>query len=340
LSTFPSTIPRECPNCGAAIALGAMACPQCHALIHAAELNTLSQQARSQEAKGDTAQARELWNRALLLLPQASTQAQWVRDHVKELETGQAAPVTQTTAAKPQHPWAKRLGPLAPFLLFLAKAKTALLFLFKLKFLFSFATFIGLYTLVFGWRFGVGFAVSILIHELGHFIDIKRRGLPAEMPVFLPGLGAYVKWNALGVTLRQRAQISLAGPLAGWIAAAICFLLYARTHEPVWAALARTGASINLLNLIPVWVLDGAKAVQSLGLTERVALLAATIALGLYTWEPLFILIGGGMVYRLFTKDRPQREDWSTWLYYVAVMAALSLVLHFVPAPMVHRSGI
>lgn len=317
-----------------------MACPQCHALIHGAELNVLSQQARALEAKGDTAQAREMWSRALMLLPQESTQAQWVREHLKALEAGQAAPTQQPPAAKPQHPWAKRLGPLAPLLLFLAKAKTAFLFLFKLKFLFSFLTFIGLYTVVFGWRFGVGFAVSILIHELGHYVDIKRRGLPAEMPVFLPGLGAYVKWNALGVTLRQRAQISLAGPLAGWIAAAVCFLLYAQTHQPVWAALARTGAAINLLNLIPVWMLDGAKAVQSLGLTERVALLAATIAIGLYTWQPMFILIGCGIVYRLFTKDRPQREDWSTWLYFVAVMVALALVLHFVPAPVVHRSGI
>ena len=319
--------------------LGATACPRCHALIYAAELNRISREARTLEAKGATAEAREAWNRALTLLPPESTQAQWVRDHLRSLETGQVMAPAQPAAAKPQHPWAKRLGPLAPLLIVLAKAKTALLLLFKLKFLFSFLAFIWIYSVMFGWRFGVGFALSILIHELGHYIDIKRRGLPAEMPVFLPGLGAYVRWNALGVTLRQRAQISLAGPLAGWMAAAVCFLLYAKTHDPVWAALARTGAAINLLNLIPVWFLDGAGAVNSLGLPERAALLAATIAIGLYSWEPLFILIGAGMVYRLFTKDRPQREDWSTWLYFVAVMVALGLVLHFVPAPMVNRRG-
>src|SRR5271167_4023551 len=123
-------------------------------------------------------------------------------------------------------------------------------------------------------KFGLGFAVCILIHEMGHFFDIKRRGLPAEMPVFLPGLGAYVRWTSLGVTPRQIAQIALAGPLAGWIAAAICFLLYAQTGAPIWAALARTGAVLNLLNLIPIWVLDGGQAVRVLGAVERAALLA------------------------------------------------------------------
>ena len=59
-------------------------------------------------------------------------------------------------------------------------------------------------------KFGIGFAALILIHEMGHFIDIKRRGLPAEMPVFLPGLGAYVRWQAMGVPLETRAAISLA----------------------------------------------------------------------------------------------------------------------------------
>jgi Zn-dependent protease len=185
---------------------------------------------------------------------------------------------------------------------------------------------------MFGWRYGIGIAVCILIHELGHFIDIKRRGLPAEMPVFLPGLGAYVKWNALGVTKQQRSQISLAGPLAGWVAAAACLLLCSSMHDPVWAALARTGSVLNILNLIPVWILDGGKAMDSLGRVERVALLAVAVAVGAATWEPIYLLVAAGIVFRLFTKDKPEGEDWSSWLYYAAVLAALGLVLHLTPA--------
>jgi len=305
-----------------------MACSECHTLIHKAELAALTRDAKTLEADGEIAKARELWNRALELLPYESTQAQWVRGHLQSLHD---QPMLSTVAAKPQHAWVKRLGPLAPIALVLVKAKGLLLALFKLKFLFSFFAFMALYATMFGWRYGVGIAVCILIHELGHFIDIKRRGLPAEMPVFLPGLGAYVKWNALGVTKQQRSQISLAGPLAGWIAAAACFLLYRSPHDPVWAALAHTGCALNILNLIPVWILDGGKAMDSLGMAERVALLAVAFAVGAATWEPIYLLVAAGIVFRLFTKDKPEGEDWSSWLYYAAVLAALGLVLHLTP---------
>jgi Zn-dependent protease len=329
LSTLSHSIIRQCSNCGQALMLGALACPECHTLVHGAELNALSRDAKALEAKGQPAQAREVWSRSLTMLPPDSKQAEWVRDRVRALELAQAA--TPEAQGKPQHAWARRLGPLAPIAILLAKSKGLLLAVFKLKFLFSFFSFIALYVVLFGWRFGVGLAVSILIHEMGHFIDIKRRGLPAEMPVFLPGLGAYVKWNALGVTKKQIAQISLAGPLAGWIAAASCLVIYGYTHEPVWAALARTGAVLNVLNLIPVWMLDGGKAASSLGMVERSALLAAALGAWLLTWEPIFFLVAAGAVYRLFTKDKPAREDWSTLVYYVGLLAALGMVLHATP---------
>ena len=327
---------RECPSCGHSLVLGATACPECHTLIYGADLNALAHDAKALEAKGDYAQAREVWNRSLPLLPPDSKQAEWIHDHVRALEVAQAG--REEAAARQNHPIARKLGPLAPLAIVLAKSKGLLLALFKLKFLFSFFWFIVLYAAFFGWRFGVGIAVSILVHEMGHYIDIKRRGLPAEMPVFLPGLGAYVQWDAMGVTKRQRAQISLAGPLAGWIAAGCCYWLYAHTHQPVWAALARTGAVLNVLNLIPVWFLDGAKAVDALGMVERLGLLAVALGLWLYTQQGIFFLVGAGIGWRLFTKDKPTEDDWSTWLYFVAVLVALGLTLHYVPDVAAGRS--
>src|SRR5205814_6564697 len=153
---------------------------------------------------------------------------------------------------------------LGPIVLLLAKGKTFLLAIFKLKFLLSFGAFIGIYWGIYGAAFGIGFAMLILVHEMGHFIDIKRRGLPAEMPVFLPGFGAYVKWQALGVSLETRAAISLAGPLAGWFAAAVCATIFYQTGDRLWAALAFSGAGLNALNLIPVWMLDGGQAAFAL----------------------------------------------------------------------------
>jgi Zn-dependent protease len=341
LSTLTHSAIQTCPNCSAELPLGALACPQCHALVHSVRLDQLARDARALEARALFPQAAELWETSLTLLPHDSKQAEWVRERLGTLALAHAgtqpeepASPSGTPAAKPKAPtpnWVKKLGPFGPLALLLLKLKSAFFLLFKLKFLFSFAFFIVLYVGIFGWRYGLGISVCILIHEMGHFVDIKRRGLPAEMPVFLPGLGAYVRWASLGVTRRQIAQISLAGPLAGWIAAAVCYLLYAHTRDPIWAALARTGAVLNVLNLIPVWVLDGGQAVHSLAAEERVVLLAAALGLWYYTREGIFLFVAAGFTWSLFTKDKPHQSDWSTWAYYAALMVALAVILHAAP---------
>jgi Zn-dependent protease/uncharacterized Zn finger protein (UPF0148 family) len=355
LSIITHSIVTNCPNCGSDLPLGSLACPNCQALIYSRELDALARKAHAHETNAEYAQARELWNTSLSLLPPDSNQAEWVRERMRALDNQNAAKQTSLTAqpvpasqsTKPVPPptqnWVKKLGPLGPFALLLLKFKTVLLFAFKLKFLFSFLFFIALYVGIFGWRYGLGISVCILIHEMGHYIDIKRRGLPAEMPVFFPGLGAYVRWSGLGVTRRQIAQISLAGPLAGWIAAAICFLLYAQTGDPIWAALARTGAVLNILNLIPIWILDGGQAVGALGIVERAALLATSLGLWYYTGEGIFFFVAAGITWRLFTaftsrEGKLPQTDWSTCLYYVALLVALGVILHAAPNTLANQN--
>lgn len=351
MSPFSQLAQVTCAQCGAELPPATLACPQCNTLVHSARLDQLAEDARALENKGGFAAARELWETALTLLPPDSKQAGWVHDRLRALQNAEATVLGMVATGpealqKPaQNPnWIKRLGPLGPLALLLLKLKTALFFLLKLKFLFSFILFIGLYVGLFGWRYGLGISAAILIHEMGHYIDIKRRGLPAEMPVFLPGLGAYVRWTNLGVTRRQIAQISLAGPLAGWIAAAICFLLYTETRDPLWAALARTGAVLNTLNLIPVWVLDGGQAVQSIGLAERVTLLFAAVGCWFYTGEGLFLFVAAGFAWATFTAWRSNQEqepapaDWSTWAYYGSLLAALAILLHATPNTLLNHA--
>jgi Zn-dependent protease len=232
---------------------------------------------------------------------------------------------------KPPHPWAKRLGPLAPLALLLAKGKTFLFALFKLKFLFSFAAFLGIYWALYGAWFGIGFAVMILLHEMGHFVEVKRRGLPAEMPVFLPGLGAYVKWQALGVSTEARAIVSLAGPAAGLLAALIAAALFWQTHNPLWAALAHTGAWLNLLNLIPVWMLDGAGAIQPLDKMGRISLLVFSVLLFWWSGELTLLLLAAGFAWQLYRKVIPTDGSVAVQLYFAGLLAALAWLLHVTP---------
>ncbi len=203
---------------------------------------------------------------------------------------------------------------------------------FSWKFLLSFVIFIAIYWAASGMNIGIGFAMLILIHEMGHFIDIKRRGLPADMPVFLPGVGAYVRWQALGVPLETRAAVSLAGPLAGFLASVACAALWWQTGNPLWASLARIGALLNVLNLVPIWVLDGGQAVLALSKMERIALLAASVALGIVLRESVFILIALGAVYQVFYgKNLPARSSRFITVYFIVVLAALGVMIRLMP---------
>jgi Zn-dependent protease len=167
---------------------------------------------------------------------------------------------------------------------------------------------------------------------MGHFIDIKRRGLPADMPVFLPGLGAYVRWQALGVPLETRAAISLAGPLAGLFASVACAVIWWQTKDLFWGELARVGAILNLLNLIPVWMLDGGQAVLALSKTERIILLVVCAALGVALGQNMFFLVALGAGYRaFFSRDLPAHPSRATTIYFVAVLIALGVIIRLMP---------
>ena len=316
-----------CKRCSRELTPGALACDSCHALVHADQLDRLAARARALEGNGALEEAHEQWQHALQFLPPNSEQSTWIQNHLRELEAAINAPRGPSTARK----WAKRLGPLGPLAILLVKFKTFFLAIFKLKFLFSFVSFIGIYWALWGWKFGVGFAVLILVHEMGHFIDIKRRGLPAEMPVFLPGLGAYVRWQAMGVSLETRAAVSLAGPLAGWIGSAVCALVWWKTGNGIWAALARAGAWLNVLNLVPIFILDGGSAIRALSKIERLVLIAVAAGLAWGLKENIFYIVAAGATWRLFTKDDPEHASPATTAYFLIVLTLLGLTIWVMP---------
>jgi Zn-dependent protease len=104
------------------------------------------------------------------------------------------------------------------------------------------------------------------------------------------------------------------------------------TGNPFWAALARIGAALNLLNLIPIWLLDGGQAVLALSKGERVFLLTACLALWLAFDQKMFILVALGAAYQaFFSRDLPPHPNRATTIYYFAVLAALGVLLKFLP---------
>jgi Zn-dependent protease len=171
-----------------------------------------------------------------------------------------------------QSPWWRRgLGLLAALGLLLvkfgAKVKGLLFLLPKLKLFTTSASMlvsIGAYALIWGWKFGVGFVLLLLVHELGHVIQLRREGIKASAPMFIPFLGALVAMKELPKDAAAEARVGLAGPVLGSLAALVPLGLYALTGDELFQALAFVGFFLNLFNLLPVLPLDGGRAMAAL----------------------------------------------------------------------------
>src|ERR1039457_2404151 len=144
-------------------------------------------------------------------------------------------------------------------LVILTKGKLVLLGLTKLNTLLSMLVSIGFYWALYGWKFGLGFVLSIYVHEMGHVMALARYGIPASPPMFIPGFGAFVRLKAYPASAGEDARVGLAGPLWGLGAALACMGIGVITDSGLFTALAKVGAWINVFNRIPVWQLDGSR---------------------------------------------------------------------------------
>jgi Zn-dependent protease len=143
-----------------------------------------------------------------------------------------------------------------------------------------------------GFWFGVGFVLLILIHELGHGYAIKRAGLTAGWPVFIPFFGAMISMKGMPRDRSQEAAIAYGGPLAGTAAALLVAVLGVLTESRLLFALAYTGFFLNLFNLTPISPLDGGRVAQAF---SRRAWIFGAVLLGvmfLVTQAPQLLLIG------------------------------------------------
>src|SRR4051795_11577808 len=177
---------------------------------------------------------------------------------------------------------------------FAAKIKALLLLLPKLKILTtsgSMLVSVGAYSLIWGWRFALGFVVLLFVHEMGHVIQLRREGIQASAPLFIPFLGAAVWSKSLGDNALAEARVGLAGPILGSIGAAACIPIADATGSDFWRALAFTGFFLNLFNLLPVVPLDGGRAMAAMTPWMWFAGLLAVLVLAFSFPNPIILLI-------------------------------------------------
>src|SRR5260370_16822471 len=117
----------------------------------------------------------------------------------------------------------------------------------------------------------------------------------------------------------EDARVVLAGPIFGLGAAVFAWLCAIATGQPVWYAIARIGAWINLFNLIPVWQLDGGRGFRALTRKQRGIGLVIAFAMWALTEEPMLLFICLGALYRLFSKDFPHQPANLALAHYAAL---------------------
>jgi membrane-associated protease RseP (regulator of RpoE activity) len=167
-----------------------------------------------------------------------------------------------------------------------APIAAALGVLVKFSFLFfKFASIfvaVGGYALIWGWQFAIGFVALILVHEMGHFVQI-----------FIPFLGAFVALQHANLTPWRHAKIALAGPIAGGAGAAAVWAYGESSGSRILQALGYTGFLLNLFNLLPVGILDGGAIWRSIGYLRRGGAPERAFLLGLlYGATALALVLG------------------------------------------------
>jgi Zn-dependent protease len=165
---------------------------------------------------------------------------------------------------------------------------------------------IAIYSLIFGWQFAIGLVVLLFIHEMGHALVMKIKGIPVGGLIFIPMLGAAVFMRQMPKNAQDEAEVGIAGPVAGAIASGVCLALAEMSPHTmtVWAPLAYFGFFINLFNLVPVLPFDGGRVLGAID--RRIWIVGFLALLGFQIWQ----WING---------------SFSIWLLFFIVMAATQL---------------
>jgi Zn-dependent protease len=236
---------------------------------------------------------------------------------------------------------------MAALLALLTKLKALLLLLPKLKLLTTVGTMlvsVAAYSFVFGWPFAAGFVLLLLVHEMGHVIQLRREGVKASAPMFIPFLGAVISARTLGENALAEARVGLAGPILGTIGSAACIGVWQLTGSDIWRALAFTGLFLNLFNLLPVVPLDGGRAMAAMAPWMWFLGLAAMVPLAIVFPNPiilLLLLLAGLETYRrwkLRRSGQPQQQEYYrvrashralVAVVYLGLIALLVTGMHF-----------
>jgi Zn-dependent protease len=238
------------------------------------------------------------------------------------------------------------LGPVIALAVTVGKWGAVLL---KLKFFTLVASMLvslGGWALVFGWKFAAGFVLLIAIHEIGHVVVLRARGIEAGLPVFLPFLGAFVSMKEQPKTAYDEALSGIAGPVFGVAASFAALGLGEAYDSQLFRVLAYTGFFLNLFNLLPFPPLDGGRTAAALSPKLWVAGLLGLLAYEVWRPSPivpLILVLGGFETWRRWRGRDTEasktyyaltaEQRWQVGIGYVVLVAVILWAMHAYPLP-------
>lgn len=198
------------------------------------------------------------------------------------------------------------------------------------------------YSLVFGWPYAAGFVGLIFVHEMGHFMAAKIRGLNVGAPTFIPFVGAWIDLKEQPRDAETEAFIGFAGPFVGSLAALACYFAARYWDSNLLLAISYSGFFLNLFNMIPLSPFDGGRVTAAL--SPRIWLIGVPILalMFLYNPSPMLLLVAflaapQVMVAWRFDPHAPENQayysvktsDRVTYgIYYIGLIVFLSIMTH------------
>ena len=182
----------------------------------------------------------------------------------------------------------------------------------KISTIISLLISLGAYGLAYGWSFAFAIIYLLLVHEFGHFIACRIKGIPVKPTLFIPFVGAAVRMEKMPTSAQDNAFIAYMGPVFGVLSLVPAVILYAMTESPLWLVVISIGALINLFNLIPFGGLDGGKIVAGINTKLWFVGLILIIAFVIYTHSILatFIAILGVIhLWYFYRKNKTLAQD-------------------------------
>ncbi len=189
---------------------------------------------------------------------------------------------------------------------------------------------IAAYAWIWGLPFAVGFVALIFVHELGHVLELRRQGVPASAPLFIPFLGAVIGMKQLPDDAWKEARVALAGPILGSVGAAAFLVAADVSGSDLLMALAFVGFFLNLFNLIPIVPLDGGRAVGALHPAIWLLGLLMMVAIAVVSPNPILIIIvivGALELWRRWRERGEAAEYYRLAVWQRAVVAVVYLGL-------------